>query len=135
MACMDAKTYGAITVWTKKSDSLWLFHALAAPESTVGYEAVRGSLENRSSSGATKTRISYRLSNDGVTWGTPLALYRSPNSPQEQINDGTAYGALFVNLAPDLQDKQWILWGVEAVNSTGSGLEMASCVVKLDRKG
>lgn len=133
MACKDTLTLGPFTVWTQKSSSTYLFHPASSPESTVNWRDVRGSVENRASSGAISTRIVYRLSNDGVTWDNPLALYRSPNNPQVQTNDGTSYGSGFVDLSADIQGKQWIQWGVEAVNSSGTSTELATVTVKLDR--
>lgn len=132
MACKDNQTLGPFTVWTQKS-ATYLFHPASAPESTVNWRDVRGSIENRGSSGAISTRIVYRLSNDGITWDSPLALYRSPNNPQVQTNDGTAYGSTFVDLSGDIQGKQWIQWGVEAANSSGTSTELATVTVKLDR--
>lgn len=133
MSCTDSQTLGPLTVWTQKSNSTYLFHPASPPESTPKWRDVRGSIENRASSGAISTRIAYRLSNDGTTWEAPLALYRSPNNPQVQTNDGTAYGSGFVDLSSDLQGKQWIQWGVEAINSSGTTTELATVTVKLDR--
>ncbi len=92
----------------------------------------RGSIENRSSTGLIKTRIIYRLSNDGASWDNWTTLYAS--GVTEQTNDGTSYGASFIDLVSAVAGKQMIQWGVEAINTSGSATEITTVIVKIDRK-
>lgn len=128
----SSSVFGPFTVWSKKDNSNWLAHVASDPETTADLAKARTSIENRSSSGAVKSRVVYRLSNDGDTWGGWTPLYS--NGTAEQTNDGTTYGASFVDLLSTVQDKQLIQWGVEVINTSGTATEMITVVIKLDRK-
>jgi hypothetical protein len=127
-----SSTLGPQVVYSQKSTSVWLVHAMSAPESTVGVGGVRAALENRSSTGAVKTRAYYRTSNDGVTFEAWTALYA--DGVTEQTNDGTAYGADYVDLTNAVKGKQLIQWGVGVINTSGTATEMATTTLKVDRK-
>lgn len=133
MSCgSDSTALGPQTVWSKKVNDAWLQHAMGEPESTTCLAKVRGSIENRSSTGALKSRIVYRLSNDGATWDAWTTLYAGGTT--EQTNDGTSYGATFVDLLGAVAGKQLIQWGCEVTNTSGTATEIGSVIIKIDRK-
>jgi hypothetical protein len=132
MSCgSDTTTLGPQIARSKKDDTNWLTHAFSPPEGTTTVRKIRGSIENRSSTGAAKTRIVYRLSNDGSTWQAWTTLYAGGTN--EQTNDGTTYGGSFVDLASAVQGYQLIQWGVQVINTSGSATEIVNVTVKLDR--
>lgn len=136
MACDDngSVTLGPRTVWSQKDTTNWLAHALTEPESTTGLAKVRGSIQNASSTGAVKTRIVFRTTNDGNTFDAWTPLYTSGTN--EQSNDGTTYGASFIDLLSTVAGKQAIQWGVQTININAStATELTSVTVKLDKRG
>lgn len=64
MSCNDSRTLGPIPVWSNKTNNTWLFHPLAAPQSSAGVNFARCTLEVAQSSGAIKVRPAVRYSND-----------------------------------------------------------------------
>ncbi len=64
MSCNGSSTSGPAPVWTNKTTNSWLFHPLAPPESSVGVNSVRPTLEVSQSSGAIKVRPALRYSSD-----------------------------------------------------------------------
>ena len=128
----DSTAKGPQQTWSKKDTTNWLFHPFGAPEDTTDLKAVRASIENRSSTGAYKSRVAYRLTNDGATFEDPVSLYA--NGASEQPNDGTTYGATFVDLSAAVAGKQLIQWGAQGINSSGTATEMAMTTIKIDRK-
>jgi len=135
MACDDSGsvTLGSRPVWSQKDTTNWLTHALTEPESTVNLAKVRGSIENKSSTGAVKTRIAYRTTNDGSNFDAWTPLYTAGTS--EQSNDGTTYGASFVDLLSAVAGKQAIQWGVQVININAStATELCSVTIKLDKR-
>ena len=127
-----SSTMGPQVVYSQRSTSVWLVHAASAPESTVGVSGARAAIENRASTGAVKTRTYYRTSNDGVTFDSWTALYG--DGVTEQTNDGTSYGADYVDLSNAVKGKQLIQWGVGVINTSGTATEMATSTLKIDRK-
>lgn len=133
LSCESSSTaFGPQTIWTKKDNASWLQHAIGAPESAADLLKARGSIENRSSSGLIKTRVIYRTSNDGASWDAWASLYA--NGANELTNDGTVYGPSYIDLAATVAGKQLIQWGVEAINTSGTATELATVIVKIDRK-
>jgi hypothetical protein len=98
--------------------------------STAEFKSLRASIENKRATPNCWTRVSYRLSNDGDTWDAPVPLYASP--AREQTGDGTTYGDSWVT--PNTDAKLWIWIGAEAIDSTGTAMEMASVMVRLDKR-
>lgn len=76
-----------------------------------------------------KVRVAYRYSNDGVTWDNPVALYA--NGTNEQTNDGAVYGN-FADISTN--QKLFIQWGFQAINSSGTAVEMAMASMKIDKR-
>lgn len=133
MSCADGSTTLAPkNVWTKKDTANWLAHAFTEVESAADIGKVRGSLEVRSSTGAIKTRIAYRTTNNGSTFDAWTPLYASGTN--EQLNDGTMFGPSFVDLSNVVAGKQGIQWGVEAINASGVATEICAATIKLDKK-
>lgn len=127
----NSSSYGPQPLWSKKDDTNWNSHAMGAPQSTTGLKKVRGSIENRSSSGAAKSRIAYRFSNDGATWQGWTPLY-APGT-NEQSNDGTTYGSTFVDLTSTAAGWQLIQWGAQVINTSGTATELVTTTIKIDK--
>jgi hypothetical protein len=130
MACNDSSVLGPQQVWTKNSNTAWLWHGFGAPMSTADFKALRASIENKFATPYCRTRVSYRLSNDGETWDAPVALYTSP--AREQTGDGTTYGDSWIT--PSTDAKLWIWIGAEAIDSQGVAMEMALVAIRLDKR-
>lgn len=119
---------GPITTWTKRSTTNWIFHSLGAPmqSATVGRK-IRPNIDMSETSGDVKVRLSMRMSNDGMTWDTPVAIGTLTANA-----DGPQFGSSFADLSSTLDGKRLVQFGVEAVNDIGSNLELARVAAQLD---
>lgn len=128
MSCNGSSTSGPAPVWTNKTTNSWLFHPLAPPESSVGVNSVRPTLEVSQSSGAIKVRPALRYSSDLNTFESAVAI---DAANMTQTNDGTKYGTW-----TDIQtgQKNFVQFGVEVENDSGTGTELAMVTLRLDRK-
>jgi len=130
MSCSadNARTFGPIVVFTSGSTSSWLFHPVGPPEpsSQVG-TMMRPNLNIQQTSGNVKIRLAMRMSNDGLTFDTPVAI-----GALERAQLGAAYGSSFSNLATTLASKRLVHFGIESVNDSGTRVEVASASAELD---
>lgn len=129
MSCSkkESLTLGPIPAWTVKSTTNWNFFALSPPMSSSGVINVRVSFEMANNSGDCKIRPVLRMSNDGVTWDSPVAIGTATLS-----DDGTTYGAVFENMATTTTAKQLVQFGIEVQNATGSGVELCLVSMRID---
>lgn len=129
MSCNGSNTYGPIPAWSGKSTSTWVFHPLAPPESSVGINSVRPTLQVAQGSGSVKARPALRYSADMNTWDNVVAI---DAANMTQANDGTKFGVW-----SDIQtgQKNFVQFGVEVQNDTGAAVEMAMVTLRVDRKG
>ena len=67
-------TAGPQIVYTKKSNAILLFHPMTGPISTAGIVSARSAVEMQEETGDIKIRGAARFSDDGVQWGTPIAV-------------------------------------------------------------
>lgn len=128
MSCNGSTTHGPALAWSQKSTSTWLFIPLAAPESSVGINFVRPTLEVGQSSGAIKVRPALRYSDDMSTFDSAAAI---DATNMTQTNDGIKYGAW-----TDIQSgqKNFVQFGVQVENDNGTATELAMVTLRLDRK-
>lgn len=129
MSCNGSNTYGPIPVWSGKSTSTWVFHPLAPPESSVGINFVRPTLQVAQSSGSVKVLPALRYSADMTTWDNVVAI---DAANMTQTNDGTKFGTW-----ADIQagQKNFLQLGAEVQNESGSVVEMGMVTLRVDRKG
>ena len=120
-------TYGPFPVWSAKSTSVWVFHPFSPSMDSTRVGDVRASFEMRQDSGNAKIRPAYRLSNDGVTWDSPIAI-----GGDTLIAEGFHWADAFAALSTLPETKQFIQWGIQCCNETGTDLEICMATLKLD---
>ena len=131
MPCDDGShTFGPIPVWSNKTSATWLFHPLTGPLDSSKISSVRASFEMAQSTGLCTIRPAIRMSNDGQTWDTPVAI-----GAQTQSADGTNYGTSFTDVSSTTQAKQLAQLGIECQNVSGTATEMCMASGKFDTVG
>jgi len=121
--------FGPKPVWTDGTTSNTLFHALGEPMSSAGLINVRISTEMDESSGNCKVRPALKWSNDGITWDADVnivATYRS--------TVGIDYGSTYVDITAIGSPKPWVQFGVQAVNTSGTRVEVCLATILVDPK-
>lgn len=130
MACESGSHQaGPLPVWSQKDTTNWVFHPALPPMDSARHKYVRASIEMAQNSGACKIRPALRMSNDGVTWDTPVAI-----GSDTRNSNGTTYGNTFNDMGTTTAAKQIVQYGVQAVNDSGTALEMCSASLKIDVK-
>ncbi len=128
MSCSGTSSqFGPIPVWSKKSNSVWLFFPVSDPMDSTSVDEVRASFSLESSTGDLEVRPAFRMSNDGLTWDTP-----SPIGVATRATDGTTFGSTFVDISVMTRAKQLIQLGIEAKSNAGNGLENGMASMKAD---
>lgn len=128
MSC-ESKSYqlGPIPVWSKKSNSVWLFFPISEVMDSAKIEAIRVSFSLDASTGDLEVRPALRMSNDGVSWDAPVAI-----GVATRTADGTTYGSAFVDMSATTKAKQLAQLGIEAKCGSGSALENGMAGLKAD---
>lgn len=130
MGCKSStKTWGPRPVWSGKSNSVWVFHPLSAPMDSTGVDKVRVSFEMRQNSGDAEIRPAYRMTDDAITWGTPIAI-----GTATRTQDGVTNGSQFYDESASTDDKSLVQFGIECKNGSGAALEMCMAALKVDIK-
>lgn len=133
MSCNDTTfEYGPIPVWTRRSDSDWVFSPISEPLNSTDIKRVRASWALDASTGNIEVRPAMRISNDGRTWDAPVPI----GSPTPRSQDGTTWATGFDNIATTTESKALVQWGIQAKNTSGTSTQdhgMAS--LKIDKNG
>jgi hypothetical protein len=127
MACSSSVTYPAKGVWTMKSTSTWMFHPVSEAISSVGINQIRASFSLEQSTGVIKVRPALQMSNDGLSWDTPVAIGAATRN-----TDGTTFGSDYADLSATTQAKLYVRFGVQAQNDSGTDVEMGRVTLRID---
>jgi hypothetical protein len=123
-------SHGPANVHTKKDTTNWNGFALSNPEPAFATKTARGAVEVRNSSGSIRARVSYRYTEDGITFGSWTPLYTA--GTQEQTNDGLTQPDSSADVTANA--KRLIPWGVEVKNDAGTSLEAAVVTVQIETR-
>jgi len=106
-----------VLAWTSGSSGTDLFVPATGPLRTADWNSglVTLEVEATSDSAAMEVVRSYSLSNDGITWDTPVTL-----ADATPVASGRSYGATLTSIPVS---KAWVRFGVTTNQLTGSDLE------------
>lgn len=127
MSCNSSTLYPARGVWSQKSTSTWIFHPISEAMDSVGLRSVRASFSLEQSTGQLKIRPAIQMSNDGLTWDTPVAIGAATRS-----TDGTTHGADYTDLSATTEAKLFARFGIQCQNESGTDVELGRVTLKID---
>ena len=132
MTCSNTKsgsvTLGPTPVWSERSTSTWVFHPVSAPMQSADVAgSIRPNIDMGQDSGNAKARAALRMSDDGLTWDTPVAI-----GTLTATADGTSYATSYADVKSTLEGKRLVQFGIECTNETGTDLELARVSIQLD---
>lgn len=123
-----SQTFGPLPVWSKRSTSTWVFHPGGPPMQSADVSpSIRPNLDVGQDTGAVKVRAALRMSNDGATWDTPVAI-----GTLTANSEGAVYASSYADLKATLTGKRLVQFGIECTNDTGTNLELARVSMQLD---
>ena len=106
-----------VLAWTSGTEANDLFAPATGPLRTVDWVSALVTLEVEANSDTAAMEVvrSYSLSNDGITWDTPVTL-----ADGAVVVSGRSYGATLTSIP---MTKAWVRFGVTTNQKTGSDLE------------
>jgi hypothetical protein len=128
MACSASRNFGPVVVWSSGSTTNWVFHPVAEPEPSADVPTtMRPNLGLAQSSGNAKIRLALRMSNDGLTFDTPVAIGSLVAAAESSV-----FGTTYSDLASNLVSKRLVQFGIQCQNASGSNIELCSASAQLD---
>lgn len=112
--------WGPRSVWTDGSASP-MFHPFSDAIDTGSVTFARVTIEMDQDTGNCKIRPALRYSSDGINWDAPAAI-----SATYRTSIGIDYGTVWVDLTGLATAKNWVQFGVEAANDSGSSLNLCN---------
>jgi hypothetical protein len=97
--------------------------------SSAGLINVRVSTEMDETSGNCKVRPALRWSNDGINWDAEVNIVAGYRSTV-----GIDYGSNYIDITALGSPKPWVQFGVQAVNTSGTRVEICGATVLVDPK-
>jgi hypothetical protein len=88
---------------------------------------MRPNLGLAQSSGNAKIRLALRMSNDGLTFDTPVAIGSLVAAAESSV-----FGTTYSDLASNLVSKRLVQFGIQCQNASGSNIELCSASAQLD---
>jgi hypothetical protein len=130
MSCNGGShTFGPIPIWSGKSTSTWMFNPMSPVLDSSGVKRIRPSIQLAQSTGVL-VRAALRMSNDGNTWDTPVAI-----GTLTIHANGLAYGDDFVDVSATTKAKGKVQLGLEVQTLSGTAVELAMGSGKFDVEG
>ena len=117
--------WGPKAVWTDGTSSP-MFHPFSDAIDTGSVTYARASIEMDQDTGFCKMRPALRYSDDGITWGTPVAIIAG-----YRATIGIDYGTTWVDLTGLATAKNWVQFGVEAANESGSDVNHCNATLMI----
>lgn len=130
MSCNASILIPARGVWSQKSTSTWIFHPMSEAMDTVGVNHVRVSFSLEQSTGLLKIRPAFQVSNDGLTWDTPVAI-----GTDTRNTDGTTFADEFVDISGTTTTRLFLRFGVQVQNDSGTDVELGRVTLRIDHTG
>jgi hypothetical protein len=112
--------WGPRSVWTDGSANP-MFHPFSDAIDTGSVTFARVTIEMDQDTGFCKIRPALRYSSDGINWDAPAAI-----SATYRTSIGIDYGTVWVDLTALATAKNWVQFGVEAANDSGSALNLCN---------
>lgn len=117
--------WGPRAVWTDGSASP-MFHPFSDAIDTGNVTYARASIEMDQDTGNCKIRPALRYSDDGINWGSAAAIITT-----WRATPGIDYGTTWVDLTALATAKNWVQFGVEVVNESGSAINHCNAALMI----
>ena len=120
--------WGPRAVWTDGTGTP-IFHPFSDAIDTGSVTYARVSIEMDQDTGNCKIRPALRYSSDGISWDAAVAI-----SASYRTTAGIDYGTAWVDLPGLATAKNWVQFGIEAANESGSDINHCNAALMVQAR-